>query len=256
MVTSTNDTTLKTMQNSRTTPESWQQGLDRLAEQGLNLVAVFDCSTLPESVTGPLRAAGIDWGAPARLVLLGNGGPRFWEVLTAHGIDGPDPVDRFSRELAERLIHDHLGDAPVNWLYPGPVPVPLQRLGALAGWHHPSPLGIGINARFGLWFAYRVAFLVERALPPTEPLPGDSPCSTCRDKPCVSACPARAVSADAPFDIPRCSDHRLRSDSSCAFDCLARRACPVTPEARYPAAQIAYHYRLSLDTLRTWHGDR
>ncbi len=231
-------------------PEYWQQGLDRLADRGLNLAAVFDCAALPETVAAPLRGAGIAWGEPARLVLLGNGGPRFWEVLRNQGLTGPDPVDRYCRGLAEALVHEHLDGVPVSWLYPGPLPVPLQRLGALAGWHHPSPLGIGINARFGLWFAYRVAFLVERELPVTAALTGDSPCRSCRDQPCIAACPGRAVSADRPFDIPRCSDHRLLPDSICAHSCLSRLACPVAPEARYPDDQIAYHYGLSLDTLR------
>lgn len=231
-----------------------RQGASFLAEHGLNLLAVFDCAELPAPVAGLMDAVVPDWRRWPRLMLIGSGGPEFWRALQRHGPADADPVDRFSRACAGEFVRDYLDDPPVRWLYPGDTMVPLQRLGVLAGWHHSSPLGIGINACYGLWFAYRAACLIDRPLPVTPPWTGGSPCERCAGKPCVSACPAGAVAAAAAFSVQRCAGHRLVPDSSCARTCLARLACPVAAEQRYPPEQIGHHYRVALDSLRRWYG--
>ena len=231
--------------------EPLQQGASFLAAQGFNLLAVFDCAELPAPVAALMDDAAPDWRRWPRLVLIGSGGLDLWPALQRHGPADTDPVDRFSRACAGAFVRDYLHDPPVRWLYPGDTLSPLQRLGELAGWHHASPLGIGINARYGLWFAYRAACLIDQPLPVTPPWTGRSPCEYCPDKPCINACPAGAVAAAAAFSVPRCAGHRRVADSSCAQTCLSRLACPVAAGKRYPPEQIAYHYRLSLDHLRT-----
>jgi epoxyqueuosine reductase len=75
-------------------------------------------------------------------------------------------------------------------------------------------------------------------------------CIVCEKKPCLEACPAGAVRPDK-MDIDACIRHRLRLRSSWADRCAARMTCPYAPEHRYLLPQIQYHYRCSLDTLRT-----
>ncbi len=102
-----------------------------------------------------------------------------------------DPVDHFSLVMTQRFIVDFLSAPPVLMLYPTGYNIPLQRLGALAGWHHPSLLGLGINGTYGIWFAYRAAFLTTLPLPAIQHSPiRPSPCDTCPDKPCIKACSA------------------------------------------------------------------
>jgi len=54
---------------------------------------------------------------------------------------------------------------------------------------HRSPLGLLIHPEWGLWHSYRGALgLRERLdLPPHESVA--SPCESCRERPCLSACP-------------------------------------------------------------------
>lgn len=221
-------------------------GLADLARQGLNLQFIFDCATLPGPLASALDRAAPGWREFPRLLLIGNGGPAFWRQLSARGLSGADPVDRYSRWQVERLLTDYWGAPRVRWLYPDPTPVPLQQLGALAGWHHPSPLGIGINERYGLWFAYRAAVLVDLELPPSVPWGGSSPCASCSDKPCIRTCPAGAAATGQVFAVARCHPYRHAPQSPCAATCLARLACPVAPEMRYSDDQLAYHYTQSL----------
>lgn len=232
--------------------QRYDEGLEYLAQQGLNLLAVFDCAALPDAIVEPLAAVSIEVRAYSRLVMFGNGGRQFWQSLHEQEPAEVNPVDEFSRYLAQQFLHDFLDAPSAFMLYPGSLPVPLQRLGVVAGWQHSSPLGIGINQHYGLWFAYRVAFLVDIELPVTEKLAGDSPCLTCEDKPCVSACPVQAVSADEPFAIHPCMDFRVQANSLCAEQCLSRLACPVAVEHRYDGAQIGHHYRHALGAMRQW----
>ena len=229
-----------------------EPGRQFLAEQGLNLYAVFDCATLPEVITQSLRENDIRPEAYSRLVLLGNGGQQLWPALSRFGMQTADPVDYYSLRMAHTFINDYLNRADHLILYPARYTVPLQQLGALAGWHHPSPLGLGINPTYGLWFAYRVAFLTTAGLPLTEKMGGSSPCHTCTDKPCFSACPAGAVQGVGRLDLPACAGYRLQAQSPCQDRCLSRLACPIAPEHRYPMKQVNYHYRHSLNSIRRY----
>lgn len=239
--------------NAWSTP--FQQGTGFLAKQGINLHAVLDCARLPESVTASLQSTPLPLSDYARLVLLGSAGKALWPALTGFGFYTDDPIDYFACKMTELFVRDYLDDTDYLLLYPGDYLIPLQQLGALAGWHQPSPLGIGIHDDYGLWFAYRVAFLTKLELPLSE-LPlntGPSPCASCEDKPCISRCPAAAVKPAENLDIPACMSFRLQPDSDCQLQCLARLACPLASEHRYGDEQIGYHYGRSLRSIRRYH---
>ncbi len=221
-----------------------EQGFQFLAAGGLNLAAVLDCAALPAELRAMMTAVPLE--RYQRLVLLGHGGRRLWEVLQESEQAASDPVDTYSRNLAQQFARDYLGDPETYWLYPNtPHLVPLQRLGALAGWSHPSPLGLGISPEFGVWFAYRAAFLVAANVPLHHAIPQPSPCDRCADKPCISTCPVGAVQMGA-FDVSGCWAYRTQPQSPCADRCHARMACPYFPEHRYSLPQIQYHYGGSL----------
>ena len=169
-----------------------------------------------------------------------------------------------------------------------PQHMPLQQLGRLAGWHQPSPLGSGMHPHWGLWYAYRVFAWLEikpsaldedpvlaalpvfnsegaktsvSALETSEPNTAlNEHCLSCASRACVSACPAQAVVFGSNPDMQACAGYRCAADSTCADRCLAREACPVGSTApsdnshtSYPRAQINYHYRVALESLRVWY---
>jgi ferredoxin len=242
-------------ETSATLAVQFYQGTQFLTRQGLNLVAVMDCAALPATITTAMQQAQVPLADYKRLVLVGHAGTAFWQALNEFGLVGSDPVDYYSQLMSVRFVREYL-DLDISaylLLYPGDYfMIPLQQLGALAGWHHPSPLGIGINHRFGVWFAYRAAFLIDCELPLTQPEQQPSPCAGCSTKPCISACPAGAVKSQEAFDVMACIDFRLAPGSPCRTQCLARLACPVAAEHRYSAAQIHYHSSRSLGSIRAW----
>ena len=142
-----------------------QNGIDWLAKGGLNLFAVLDCGELPTAVTTIIHSSNIPFANYSRLVLIGHGGRTLWSQLQQTDMRRADPVDTYSLTHTQQFIDDYLDGADSLIVYPSDYLVPLGQLGELAGWSHPSPLGQGINAEFGVWFAYRTAFLTTAVLP-------------------------------------------------------------------------------------------
>ena len=182
-------------------------------------------------------------GREARsLVLTGNAGPGMWDVFAqAPEFDGgPDPLNRWSARV--------LGELAEQWgagtLFPfgGPPYLPFISWAKRAEGLAESPLGLLIHPDYGLWHAYRGAltFAEEIELPPRDARP--RPCDTCPGKPCLSACPVGAFTAEG-YDVPACVAH---IDSAAGADCLdssclARRACPAGRDYLYEPAQARFH---------------
>ena len=184
-----------------------------------------------------------DGAAAATLVLLGFVGNRQWPPFTASAeyADGrADPLDRWSRRVIDAIGARH----EAAGLYPsdGPPWLPFQRWAMRAEPVHRSPLGLLIHPEFGLWHAYRgaLAFRVRLELPRWQARL--SPCDSCADKPCLTACPVSAVRSDR-FDERACAAHvAAPAGTRCLRSgCLARRSCPVGAAFRYPAAQAQFH---------------
>ena len=79
------------------------QGIEFLADQGLNLLAILACEDLSEEVTQAMLAEDIPLTDYTSLVLIGHGGRRLWPALTAFGMKTADPVDHFSRVMSQRM---------------------------------------------------------------------------------------------------------------------------------------------------------
>ncbi len=159
------------------------------------------------------------------------------------------PLDDFCRaELATLL--DGLA---YRFLFPHPyaeLPFPLLKLLGELGWLRPSPLMNTLHAHIGSWWAVRavVALAGNDEAPVETTTLGADPCLGCA-APCISACPGGAVSR-AGWRFEACAAQRLAPASPCAATCPARLACPAGAPLRYGSDVLAYHYGVSLRTLR------
>jgi ferredoxin len=227
-------------------------GFQMLRNAGFVMQATLPVAALPAWAVGPMSAAGVQIDDFSNLVLLGQAGTRLWDYIQGTDSDSDHPFDEVSQRLAQRFVDDYLGASNWQVVYPGPALLPLGRLAELAGWGKASPLGLTINDEYGLWLAHRVAFLVDAPLPATEPAAFPHPCDSCIGQPCIGACPVGAIDARAGFDIATCSEFRVRADSICAYQCLARLACPVGAGYRYGPAQMTHHYASGLASIRRY----
>jgi len=232
-------------------PPTWTSIDEAAAAAGLRLRGGF-------AVRAEDGVPALPDGRPAAaLALLGAVGASLWPVFSRSPelADGAaDPLDRWSRRTIGALA-ETFGAAA---LYPfgGPPYLPFQRWAARAEPVAPSPLGLFIHPRFGLWHSYRgaLAFAEPLDLPPREALP--SPCEACVAKPCLSICPVGAFTAQANggagYDVQGCVAHlELAAGRDCMqAGCRARRACPVAPELAYDTAQADFHMRAFLNARR------
>lgn len=198
-------------------------------------------------------------GAPtATVILVGNAGGYLWQAFeTAPGEKHPrHPLDRWMEPLLSQAA-DTVG-AAVVFPNSGPPYVPIQDWAARAEAVYRSPIGIMIHPDWGLWHVYRAAFLFadKLDLPVRDDRP--SPCDSCEKKPCLTVCPADAFTPEKflPFD---CADHvESAAGTPCRTGgCLARKACPVGRDHRYPMPAQAFHTEAMLRAVRrgSWVAD-
>lgn len=186
----------------------------------------------------------LDDGVSARsVVLLGNVGGSIWPHFSRwrQGYDGADPLDTWSKSLILPLARA-LGAAAY---FPSDPPYqPFQQWAMRAEDLRPSPLGILLHRRYGLWHGYRGAlgfpFEIDSEHAGDEAGPENA---GGWEEACAAACPAGAVTA-AGFDALRC--HRYLSSAAGEATCMAggcavRNCCPVGAEYRYPEDQLRFH---------------
>jgi len=230
-----------------------ERGLDALRHAGLVLQASIPVGQLPQWAAEPMRAVGLEPARYQSFVMLGQGGSRLWDYIVAEGGYSRDPFDETSERLVGEFVTQYVDDATWEMVYPGPAFLPLMRLAEHVGWGGGSPLGLTINGEYGLWLAHRAVFLVDAEVPIARSEPFAHPCDSCVDKPCVSACPAGAVDAETGFDMDSCGPYRIEPGSRCAYQCLARNACPIGTQHRYGPAQMAHHYASGLESIRAYY---
>ena len=176
------------------------------------------------------------------IVLAGMAGREGWSAFSAspEASDGlADPLDRWSRRVIETLAAE-LG-AKALFPFGGPPFLPFQQWARRAEPVHPSPIGILIHPRYGLWHSYRGALGLSENLAIAEPATVRAPCESCTGRWCLSACPVEAFS-DAGYDVAACVGHlRSAAGADCmGFGCRARRACPVGAEHAYGPEEASF----------------
>jgi ferredoxin-like protein FixX len=227
-------------------------GHEWLGKQGFNLRAVLDVAAFPLGLARAWDNAQVTVQSFDKLVLLGMGGSGLWGRIRQEAYPEAELFDSASEKAVLEVCSRFWGGAKPRLLYPGSAPIPLQKLGRWAGWASPSPIGIDISPRYGPWFAYRAAFLVDAPLDYTKTFAANSPCNDCESKPCIQACPAGAVTRDQTIAMDRCLPQRLVDPQGCGVSCRSRLACPVGEKWRYPKEQIRYHGSRSLASLQQW----
>lgn len=179
------------------------------------------------------------------VVLLGPREPGFWSTFTAspeYRDGAPDPLDRWSRQVIDALATKF--DARAVFPSDGPPYPPFIAWAKASARCWESPVSILIHDRAGLMVSYRGALILPAVL--GLPKPPIKPCTACT-KPCLTACPVNALTADG-YDVATCKAH-VRSDAGrpCReTGCLVRQACPVSVSYGRLAEQSAFHMKAFL----------
>jgi len=220
---------------------------DFFQSAGLNVQAIFAIADLPKCLLSSLEKSLPEVKQYKQLILLGHLGTELWKAMKPVIGKGEDPVDCYTIDKVNEFFKKkRITD--FNVVYPSSIPINLQELGKIAGWHYPTPFKVGANKHWGSWFAYRAVVITNTEYATTEKMVSESPCETCQNKECISACPAKALDTSE-LVLESCVAYRRQRDSLCKNTCLSRVKCPVGNEYRYTEDQINYHYSVSMKTI-------
>ncbi|MFT7594146.1 MAG: hypothetical protein ACI8R4_001464 [Paracoccaceae bacterium] len=189
------------------------------------------------------QAKGLTGGT---LILLGAA-TAFWPVFTASPEvqDGqPDPIDRWSTRVVGDLA-THL-NARAYYPFGGPPYTPFIDWALKSGRAFSSPTGMMVHDRVGLLISYRGALHFADPFDiPTATATAASPCDSCADQPCTTACPVAALNATAAYDLTACHTYLdTPPGQSCMIQgCAARLACPLSAGAGRHPNQSAQHMK-------------
>ena len=176
------------------------------------------------------------------LLLLGPKTPGFWPHFTAspeYNDNTADPLDRWSSRVITQLAQT-LG-AQAFFPFGGPPWQPFLQWAVDSGRAHVSPVGLLVHDAAGLMVSYRGALGFTQDIKLPKPPP--SPCETCADRPCLSACPVDALTPTG-YDVTACKADLDRAGNDCvARGCAVRRACPVSQAHGRSEDQSAFHMR-------------
>jgi len=208
-----------------------------LSADGLILRGGFNFASGEETPTGLS-------GAPVKSVLLvGQAGAEPWPHFLRWRQNQPqaiaNPLDTWSREVIGAVAKDFGARA----ISPSDKPyLPFQQWAMRTEGLKPSPLGILMHPKYGLWHAYRGALMFEDEIALQEPRQAIHLCDTCVEKPCLKSCPIDAYSEDG-FAYESCLGHVRGQDGAPCRNggCLDRNACPYGTDYRYPAEVQAFH---------------
>jgi hypothetical protein len=176
------------------------------------------------------------------LVLLGFTGSLQWSAFAAsvEARDGmADPLDRWSRRVVGELARRYAAFD----IYPSGNPRwPFQQLAQRCETVRPSPIGLLIHPRWGLWHAYRGGLIFDQRIDLPTSAVAEHPCDGCAAKPCLTSCPVDAFK-DGAFDVEACTNHvQSAAGVECRErGCRARRACPIGAEWKYGEEHARFH---------------
>ncbi|TRD00633.1 hypothetical protein FJV76_18030 [Mesorhizobium sp. WSM4303] len=198
------------------------------------------CVTFAEGEEPP---SGLSGAFAKSALLVGQAGAAPWPHFLRWRERQPqtiaNPLDTWSRQVIG-AVAEKFGARAVS---PSDRPyLPFQQWAMRAEGLKPSPLGILMHPKYGLWHAYRGALLFEDEISIEASEASIHLCDTCVEKPCIKSCPVDAYSTEG-FAYQSCLAHvRGANGSPCrSGGCLDRNACPYGTVYRYPPDVQAFH---------------
>ena len=220
-----------------------------LEDFGIVILGMFRIDSNDENHWAELHGRQGQW-----LHLIGNVGSRHFDIFQqkrAESHPKPLSMDEYSEAVLEDMFSSYQIE---HYYFPSRKPyAPFQSWALRAHSGFLSPLGLLIHPLYGLWHAYRAVMITQYPLTKIEDDKSiTSPCASCVEKPCISACPAKAVGDESAFSYQQCQAYlRAETTSFCVKQhCLSRQACPVGKKHQYHKAHLQFHQQNYVENVR------
>jgi len=173
------------------------------------------------------------------LLLIGPG-DGFWPHIQSSPEakeEQKDPIDRWSVRVLTEIAKEI--DATPAFPFGGPPYEPFYTWALRTGRVWSSPVMLAVHDTHGLFVSFRGALLLPYHIDLPAP-PFRAPCESC-GKPCLTACPVKALTGEGYDVVPCHSFLDTQEGAECmTTGCAVRRACPIGQDLRAPE-QSAYH---------------
>jgi hypothetical protein len=168
----------------------------------------------------------------------------FWDVFkcSPENTDGAiNPIDRWSTRVITALAEQV--SAQPKFPFGGPPYAPFLDWAKQSGRAFTSPLGMLVHDTYGMMISYRGALAFDRVIH-LEQKNQSSPCETCVDKPCLTACPVNAIT-DRGYDVETCHKYlnTTLGETCMTQACQIRTSCPVSVAVKRESAHNLLHMR-------------
>jgi hypothetical protein len=195
-------------------------------------------------ISGALHPEANDISNAKTLILL-SPSAKFWDIFkTAPECtdNTPNPIDRWStRVISDLATQLH---ARPQFPFGGPPYAPFLEWAKQSGRAFSSPLGMLVHDTYGMMISYRGALAFDHKIDLPAP-PSASPCDTCATKPCLSACPVNAITAQHGYNVETCHAHldTPLGETCMTQACHIRTSCPVSVAVTRETAHNLLHMR-------------
>lgn len=214
---------------ARSIAESWTRAL---RSRGFDLVQSFDAAAYNRSRHALGNSFRLPtFGRPSPLGLVVAHGAALWHVFV-DAVRGSEqlqramhPLDEYTEAAITELQHATGSPSAAFFSHRDDPVIPIQRIAEVAGLAGLSPSQLSVHARVGPWLGLRAVVVFAEDHRPEAGPTLSHPCEGC-SQPCLSAFEQARAKAAAPWQTWL----------------EVRDSCPVGREARYPEAQIRYHY--------------
>ena len=176
------------------------------------------------------------------ILLVGPKEPFFWDLFKKsreYNDNKENPLDRWSKKTIEEIA------IKLNARSFFPFEAPFQ---PFIDWAKKcstmgsSPVHLLVHKEKGLFISFRGALGINEYI--ESPNNSKDICIPC-EKPCLTACPVRALKQDG-YDVTRYKEYlNTPSAEECRDGCLVRRSCPSDPSLRLKE-QTNFHMRAFL----------
>lgn len=174
-------------------------------------------------------------------LMIGPDEPDFWHHFTQQPeyADGlPNGMDRYSKRVLGQIAEDVGGKVYFPSDCP-PYPPFIQW--ALKSNCFQSPVGLLVHGKAGLFTSFRGVLALREDY--DLPAPLDSPCNTCTEQPCKTACPIEALTPSG-YDVAACKAYiGSEAGRACLSGCKVRLSCPVSQKFGRVEAQSEFHMK-------------
>ena len=205
-------------------------------ESGFNLVGTVSVKAY-DARTPKVHRVSTYMAKAQSVVVIGTGGTGFWSLLTREERSLHHCIDRVTVRRM-RSVREALSGDNHKIIFPfrsTGMRFSFRRLAEMAGFGPADTvLGILIHPEFGPWISIRALIITEAQIEPDVVEHSFDPCSPC-DKPCISACPAHALTRES-FFIEACG-RELATSEGCHGGCQSRYACIYGKEHAYGAEE-------------------